>query len=186
MKGEKIDVVGMFRKGQEDGAIKYLYRYFPMVKKFIKQNGGTLADAEDIFQESLIVLYEKCLSPSFELTCAAQTYVFRVTQYKWKAELSKRRNTSLIGDSLEALDFTNLSNEDLESKQQAYPIDHVLKTLGEKCRKLLEMYYLHKMRMAEIASKLNYSTVNSAKTQKYKCLERAKANLQKLIVENEG
>lgn len=59
-------------------------------------------------------------------------------------------------------------------------LELVVKQLGNKCQEILKQFYFLKASMKSIASNLGYSSVNAAKTQKYKCLERAK----KLAVES--
>ena len=44
------------RAESSDQALLALYKNFPAVKKLIRLNGGNAADAEDIFQEALIIL----------------------------------------------------------------------------------------------------------------------------------
>jgi len=49
--------------------LKRLYvAYFPMVLQLIVNNNGTADDAKDIYQEAIIVLYNKVKSGNFELS----------------------------------------------------------------------------------------------------------------------
>ena len=51
-----------------ESAIKRLYvAYFPMVMQLIINNNGTPDDAKDIYQEAIIVLYNKIKKGDFEL-----------------------------------------------------------------------------------------------------------------------
>ena len=63
MKQEAI--IKQLRKGNPK-AISLLYEYFPIVKNYILKNSGLVSDAEDVFQESLIILYKKILNNSFQ------------------------------------------------------------------------------------------------------------------------
>jgi len=56
--------------------------------------------------------------------------------------------------------------------------EKAIRQTGKKCEDLLMKFYIHKMSMQDIARQLGYSSVNTAKTRKYKCLERAKQNLR--------
>ena len=46
--------------------------------------------------------------------------------------------------------------------------------LGEACRKLLEGFYMHGASMKSLAEDLGYSSTESAKAQKYKCLQQVR------------
>lgn len=49
----------------------------------------------------------------------------------------------------------------------------MLTQITDKCRKIFELFYFKKEDMNTIARELDFTSVNSAKTQKYKCMERA-------------
>jgi DNA-directed RNA polymerase specialized sigma24 family protein len=65
-------------------AIETLYQqHYRMVQSLIINNQGTIDDARDIFQEAMIVLYEKARSGTFELNCQIKTYVYSVSRRLW-------------------------------------------------------------------------------------------------------
>ena len=50
-----------------DGAIRYLYRtYFEGLSIYVQQNQGSRQDAEDIFQDALVILCKKVQSEKQE------------------------------------------------------------------------------------------------------------------------
>ncbi len=50
-------------KEKRADSIRYLYReYFPLAKSIVEKNSGSYQDAEDVFQDGIIVLYQKILS----------------------------------------------------------------------------------------------------------------------------
>jgi len=50
--------------------IEGIYKdHFNMIQSLIVNNNGTADDARDIFQEAMVVLYEKVRTGSFELNC---------------------------------------------------------------------------------------------------------------------
>ena len=60
--------------------------------------------------------------------------------------------------------------EDYE--QRLVQLNTALDALGNPCSDLLKDYYLHNYSMDKIAEKWNYTNTDTAKTQKYKCLQR--------------
>ena len=61
---------------QDKNAIESIYKSnFTMIQNLIINNKGTLNDAEDIFQEAMIVLYQKSIDKEFQLNCQLKTYL---------------------------------------------------------------------------------------------------------------
>src|SRR5215204_7267310 len=77
-------------------AIESIYtQQYAMVQTLIINNNGTAEDARDIFQEAMIVLYEKARSGSFELNCQLKTYVYSVCRRLWLKRLQQAQRYSL-------------------------------------------------------------------------------------------
>ncbi len=71
-------------------AIETIYkRHYNMVQALILNNSGYPDDARDIFQEAMIVLYEKVRSGSFELNCQLKTYLYSVCRRLWLKRLGQ-------------------------------------------------------------------------------------------------
>src|SRR5690349_24465334 len=62
-----------------------------MVQALIINNNGSTDDARDVFQEAMIVLYEKARSGNFELHCQIKTYVYSVSRRIWLKRLQQSR-----------------------------------------------------------------------------------------------
>jgi DNA-directed RNA polymerase specialized sigma24 family protein len=52
--------------------------YFPMILQLVLNNNGNEDDAKDVFQESIIVLYNKVKSGNFELNSKLKTFLYSV------------------------------------------------------------------------------------------------------------
>ena len=60
-------------------SLERLYRdYFPMVLNMVVQHNGTEDEAKDVFQEAVIVLYDKVKQGGFELTSQLKTYLYSI------------------------------------------------------------------------------------------------------------
>jgi len=157
-------------------AIEAIYRqHYNMVQSLILNNNGTADDAKDVFQEAMIVLYEKVKSGSFELNCLIKTYLYSVCRRLWLKRLSQLQR---ISPQVEKLEETVPVEEDLELHVQKdvdfQVMEKSMKNLGEPCKSLLEAYYIQKKNMVEIAENFGYTNADNAKNQKYKCLMRLK------------
>jgi RNA polymerase sigma factor (sigma-70 family) len=175
--------IAFIRADKTDKTLDSLYSFFPAVRKMILRNGGTPQDAEDIFQEALIVFCRRIKDPNFLLTSKPSTYLFSVCRFLWKDELKKRRRIvngepeSLAGPA-EAADAG--IGEAVEKENGARLAEQALTQLGERCRELLLLFYNRRLKLKEIAGMMGYTSENTAKNQKYKCLEGAKNKLREL------
>ena len=70
--------------------------------------------------------------------------------------------------------------EAVEKESKIKIAEKVLTELGDKCRELLVLFYSGTMKLKDIAAKMGYTSENSAKNQKYKCLEGAKRKLAEI------
>ena len=157
-------------------AIESIYtQQYAMVQTLIINNNGTAEDARDVFQEAMIVLYEKARSGSFELNCQLKTYVYSVCRRLWLKRLHQLQKYVPNANGLEE---TVSVDEDMEVHDQRNSdfmmMERALSSIGEPCKSLLEAFYLQKRNMTEIAGTFGYTNADNAKNQKYKCLLRLK------------
>jgi RNA polymerase sigma factor (sigma-70 family) len=157
-------------------AIEQLYeQHYRMIQTFILNNNGTADDARDIFQETMILLYEKTRTGNFELTSKLKTYVYSVCRRLWLKRLQQLQRFGAPVESLEEVAPVEEDLEEQERRNEAFSMmDKALSHLGEPCKSLLEAYYVHKKQMQEIAENFGYTNADNAKNQKYKCLMRLK------------
>jgi len=169
---EKALLSGLARN--EKKAVETIYKEnYNMVQSLVINNNGSTDDAKDIFQEAMIVLYEKARSGTFELNCQIKTYVYSVCRRLWLKKLQQANRYSEI-----EIESVVPVEDDLEehAKRNAEfdMMEKAIGGLGEPCKSLLEAYYLHKKGMQEIAFDFGYTNAENAKNQKYKCLVRLK------------
>lgn len=168
-------MVGLLN-GNNDVLSALYKKYYNIVLKFILYNSGTNAAAQDIYQETIIVLYESVKKPGFELKCQLQTYIFSIAKRLWLKELKKNGKTFLFKESEEnnLVDVSEDLKEFDEKEAEIEKMNNSLIDLGEPCSELIKDFYINKLSMEEIAEKFGYTNADNAKTQKYKCLQRLK------------
>lgn len=176
-------IIQQIQLGNREWAFKELYNYFPKVEHLILQSGGSKDDASDIFQEALILLFRKLQKEDFVLTSSVETYLYSICRfmcYDRNRASAKQVDWKVSLDLREEEEITELFQE--EEKYQL--AETALKTLGEKCMEILKMFYHQGVKMAEIATKMKFSSAKIAKNQKYKCLEKAKKKFVELRTES--
>lgn len=160
----------------DDKSLEIIYlENFPMIAKMVLQNNGSEDDAKDIFQEAMIVLYEKVREGGFVLSSRLKTFLYAVCRRLW---LKKLQGSALNGPIYEELEETTAAEEALEAHmerdQQFRQMEEAMGKIGEPCKTILEDYYIHRKSMQEIAESFGYTNAENAKNQKYKCLMRLK------------
>jgi RNA polymerase sigma factor (sigma-70 family) len=157
-------------------AIETIYREnYNMVQSLIVNNNGSADDARDIFQEAMIVLYEKSKSSSFELNCQVKTYLYSVCRRLWLKRLQQVQRYSIESDNMAEVVPVEDEIEAQEQRNAEFlTMEKALMGLGEPCKSLLEAFYLQKRNMTDIAGNFGYTNPENAKNQKYKCLMRLK------------
>lgn len=156
-------------------AVETIYKEnFNLIQTLIINNSGSTEDAKDIFQEAMIVLYQKVKSESFELNCQIKTLLYSVCRRLWLKRLVQQSRYTLQENS-EDLVMVEEEVEEHEKRDQEFVLmEKAMNGLGEPCKSLLEAFYLQKKGMQEIAGIFGYTNSENAKTQKYKCLMRLK------------
>jgi len=155
-----------------------LYKeYFRMVEYFITKNSGSQADAEDVFQDAMIVIFDKSREEGFDLSCALSTFVYSVARNLWLKRLRSTKRQINIAD---CEDYLNVPLEEDTSEEDINQLDKIraaIETLGENCRRILVLFYYQRMNMQQIAVELGYTSPENAKNQKYKCLQQLKTRV---------
>lgn len=159
-----------------DTVLQRLYvAYFPMVMQLIINNNGSEDDAKDIYQEAIIVLYNKVKSGDFELSSKLKTFIYSVCRRLWLKRLNQMSRFG--GDIRDFQDHMPVEDEmerHNDRDNQFKQMESALQLLGEPCRTIIEDFYMHDRSMQEICERFGYTNADNAKTQKYKCLQRLK------------
>lgn len=157
-------------------AIETIYREnYNLIQALVLKNNGTAEDAKDIFQEAMIVLYEKSRQENFLLQCQLRTYIYSVCRRLWLKRLL-HQNRFMIAEDME-VELVHVEDEveDQEKRNAEFGMmEKAINSLGEPCKSLLDAFYLQKRNMQDIALSFGYTNAENAKNQKYKCLVRLK------------
>lgn len=157
-----------------------IYRQnFHIINGWLIKNGCSSADAADVFQEAMVVLFGKSEDEDFRLTCRIGTYLFAISKYIWYKKAEKQsREPVLLGHDVESEDdeqgtgYTDDISAHYEREAHYDQLNAALDQIGEPCRSLLKAFYHQDKNMQEIAADFGYTNPENAKNQKYKCLTR--------------
>ena len=160
----------------EKSAVEAIYlENYLIIQAFILNNNGSVDDARDIFQEAMVVLFDRSKDASFELKCLIKTYLYSVCRRMWLKRL--QQNSKFVAPVEHLQEIVSVEDEldhHIKINSDFQLMGQALGKIGEPCKGLLEAYYFQKKSMVEIAAEYGYTNADNAKTQKYKCLIRLK------------
>lgn len=160
-------------KTKDNMVLAYLYsEYEKEVIRYVITSKGTQNEAEDIFQDSMVKLFQKIHEKDFVLEKSFDTYFKSICINTWISFVKlKNRQNSIniipedIIDDTEITFFIKYKNEQLrELARKQY------RKLGETCRKTLGLYYFERKQMVEIAYLMDLKNAQIAKNKKHRCL----------------
>jgi RNA polymerase sigma factor (sigma-70 family) len=156
-----------------------------------KMSNGSISEdeLEDIFQDAIIILYEKIIVEDFLLTASFQTYLNSVCRFqllnKYKANLKTvvfddYGKGDVDDDENGNYQFDLKFNDELEPIEDEKELQFVaiesalekMKNTGGKCYELLTQFWYHKKSMNDLTELFGYTNASNTKNQKSKCQER--------------
>ncbi|MBC8343158.1 MAG: sigma-70 family RNA polymerase sigma factor [Bacteroidetes bacterium] len=137
---------------------------------------------KEVYQDAVLAFRNNIVDGKLTvLTCKPKTYLFQIGNNLIGKELRKHNSEVPLQDYMERTCYDK--EADIVSKmnltEMQNMVKHEMKKLGDKCFKILYMFYFEKMRMEMIAERLNYSNVNSAKSTKHQCFQKLKNSVTK-------
>ena len=145
---------------------------FQHLKQFTKDE----AYLADLYQDAIIVLFEKAKDPKFTLTCSVRTYLIAIC----RNQIFKRagRAQEIVSLEDEHTNYNDWLSDQLElerKKSQLDILDKVLKrfeNIAAKCYELLYRFFYMKESFDLIAKVMGYTNADNAKNQKARCQKK--------------
>lgn len=166
-------------KKRDRNALKDVYReykaeFFRFASRYTKAD-DTL---EDIFQDAIIAVYENALAGKLDnLKSSLKTYLFSTGKFmlfkKFRDTKEVATDENYIFDQKETAVMADVY-EDGGPDEYQKKLTANFKKLGDKCREILELFYLQGMKLDEIVRVQGYENKNVVKSQKSRCLKMLK------------
>lgn len=171
-------------KTENNFAFGKLYQdNFQRISKFVQNNSGNEADAEDLFQDAMIVLVEKLRQDNFQLTASIDTYVYAICKNLWFKKL-RDKNYELSVDEIQSVIFLNSINNAIDDeKTYLEKLKGYLVKITDHCNRLIHDIFFNEKGIEQIQKDFGYTTRHNAQNQKHKCVEqirKIKAQEEKL------
>jgi len=175
------DVVLLQMLRRDEGiSFKMLYSVgFPIISGYITTNAGTKEDAEDVFQEAIIVLWKKIRNPDFELTCSLKTFLFAIAKNIWLNRLRAKKKGTVYHLDAVVNQVEDYVAEVYEESKQEEKLQVWLQSVTQHCQWLITTFYYLQHPMEKIMEKMGWKNMHTASNQKYKCVQMLKKQMQK-------
>ena len=172
---DEIQTINNLKK-RDNAAYQLLYSfYYPAIENFVKRNSGTPADAQDVFQETIIVLLDKVPKEDFIMTSSIKTYIIAVASNIWLKRLREAKKVTRFEMNYELEDLS-LAEWEMkeESKMQGNRLQRIFERLTRHCVIFLTKTFLSGVSREKLIEEMGYRNAHTFDNQKYKCLEQAR------------
>lgn len=157
------------KEEREQVFVSLYKKAFPAVAKYVNQMGGSFDEAKDVFQDALVIYYEKVLTSAITVNSSEKAYLLGIAKHLWL-------KTYRDGANNLPLDAVNLDGvtDDMEMDYAPDKLMRYLQTAGQKCMEILRAFYYDKLSTIQVTELFGYAGTHSATVQKYKCLEKVR------------
>jgi RNA polymerase sigma factor (sigma-70 family) len=155
-------------------AVAFLYKsHYRLLERYILNNSGSNADAEDVIQEVMVSFVEMVQQGKYRGEAGVKSFLYTLTRNLWITELRKRSADAKRHEVYE--NARDQWDEDVTGfisyKEAQKTIVELFEKLGEKCRNILTLFYYEDLSMKEILAKTQYENEQVLRNKKYKCLK---------------
>lgn len=166
-------------RNHDTDILEYVYHtYFPIIEGYVIHHQGSRDQAKDVFQEAMIIVYNKIKSSDLKLSCKFGTYLYAICKNIWMQEkkkyqlhAEKLRQLPLVVNDPGPADDPLLQNHLNELFNKHF------NELSEDCQMILTMYF-NNFTIEDIRVSMEYKDLHHAADRKYRC----KKSLIKRIV----
>ena len=162
-----------------ENALRHLYLLPGLretVTRFVLDNGGNRSDAQDVFQEALVLFDRNVREGRFERKSALATYFVAIAKWRWVTLRRQQGRYTEISPAQYDGEAESPETETLRAEHREL-LAGAMGQIGERCRELLRLYQLD-YAMEEIAAKMGYSGADTAKKEAYRCRMRLREQLE--------
>jgi RNA polymerase sigma factor (sigma-70 family) len=164
-------------KERDKNIINHIYKQsYAQVKFFVTSNNGTVMDAEDVFQDAIVLIYRNIAKDDFNLTCTFSTYLYSICRHLWLQKLCKHNVSYEIIDNTVGHDpWEDAENfREMITESEKYKLFQKYFNMLKKDEQKVLSLYMSKTPAKEIARIMGFKSDKYAKFRKYLCKEKLK------------
>lgn len=171
------EIIELLKQGSDNLDIVYK-KHRDYCLNFMKKISSNSELNQDVFHDSLIVLFEKVNKVDFNgFTCSIQTYLNSICRnqilVRFKKDTKHNEYKEEFDDRITDWFEDKLEDKDDKIKTIIKALD-VLKEYGGKCYEIMRLYFYENHSMDKISVELGYSNADNVKNQKSRCQKKLK------------
>lgn len=143
---------------------------YPSIRSFVRRNSGNEAEAEDVFQDALLIFSKKRLDSGFSLSSAPGTFVFAVSRNLWLKRLRDRRRRARLSSFLEVI--SPVPYVERGARLGSWILQHWLPLITPTCQSIIVATFITLVPIERLMEKMGWKNRHTAQNLKYKCLEQ--------------
>lgn len=168
---QQTDFIAAIRTGDRAGLSRMYTTIFPAIRKLVSDYSGSADDAKDVFQDAIMVIYEKIQKPDFQLTSQFSTFFYGICRNLWMSRQQRKSATEVTIPEDAKYIAEDSPDIDMLQVERGKVFYRALRQLGADCQQLLELFF-QKNSMEDIAQKMGYASEGYARRRKSQCKDR--------------
>lgn len=165
-------LIELIRKEDRKALLEIYKTCFPQVRHYITINSGNEYDAEDVFQDALVLIYLKIKNNTLFINASLSSYLNGIVKFLWLKELERKRK--YFGTSLETAEQVptdiDFLSDYIKMEKRKLILYHYLE-LNEECQKLLDLH-IKETPIGRITAIMGYSSDQYTRNRRNACKER--------------
>lgn len=169
---DEVEILEAIRQGEDSRVFEQLYQHtYGKIKGFVRKSGGSNDDAQDLFQDAVMIFYRQVSLGKYNHQTEIDGYIFTVARNAWYTKMRRKKPQEDIND-VQVQEDANTPESIIDHKERDNVVMALFETLGERCKDLLVNTIYYDMSLKELVENMGFSTIDAAKTKNYKCKQR--------------
>lgn len=163
---------------RDDRIIQEIYEEFSgLVRSWVGRNNGNTADAQDLFQEALLAIYDRYGAGGASFSGSFGGLLMTICKRRWYDRLTqKKRESDVRLSEAERYDSEDepweAAEEALAEKERQEGLARVFSMLSEQCQRLLALFKTGTTSAEALAKELGMESTNAVYQSKHRCISR--------------
>ena len=141
----------------------------PFRAYFLKNTGIKPDEAVELFHKVMIIFHRKVVSGGLTppLSSKLKTYIIGIGK-----NVARQQGFKELGDDeFPEIPVAPVADTNAEAEENARKVKGLLQMMGDRCREVLELFYIKGYSMDAIETTMSFSSYAAAKKKKFDCLK---------------
>ena len=183
MSSKETKIVEAIKSGRNQELLNELYKtVLPKVKMYVTRNSGSEDEANDMFQDAVVVFYKQVKSNQLNIKQSIEAYIYTVAKNLWINKAKRDARIQFTDEIKEDKEVASNSLSFLISEEREATVRQVFGQLGARCAQLLNYVFYQDYSLAEVTELMGFSSSEVTHTTHYRC----KKKLMTLVAGNDA